>query len=102
MALSADNAHAVSGRLGGMLDTEAFIAEMAKVAGSFDVALCPPSSTFESIAQQIRQGQDILLDGSQDPSKTCDAISIGLGFEADAALLGAVFAPPASPDPCNP
>ena len=102
MTLSADNAHAVSGRLGGMLDTAGLIAELAKVAGSFDPALCPPSSTFEAIAQQTQQGQDILLDGSQDPSKTCNAISIGLGFEADAALLGAVVPPSASPDPCSP
>ncbi len=102
MTLSDDDAHAVSGRLGGMIDTEAFVTELAKVAGSFDPTLCPPSSTFESIAQQVRQGQDILLDGTQDPSKTCNAISVGFGFEADAALLGAVFTPAPALDPCNP
>jgi hypothetical protein len=102
MTLSGDDAHAVSGRIGGVIDTEAFIKELAKVAGSFDPTLCPPSSTFEAIAQQVRQAQDILGDGTQDPLKTCNAISVGLGFEADAALLGAVFTPVASPDPCNP
>lgn len=101
MVLSSDNQHAASGMIGGLIDTEALIAEMAKVAGSFDPALCPPSSTFDSIAQQFRQASDILLDGSQDPTKTCNAISIGLGFEADAALLGGVFDPPVAPDPCN-
>ena len=43
-----------------------------------------------------------MKDGTNgDPNKTCDGISIGLGFEASAALIGGV-APPAPPvvDPC--
>lgn len=102
MTLSDDNAHATFGMIGGILDTEAYINELAKVAGSFDPTLCPPSSTFESIAQQVRQAADILMDGSQDPSKQCEGISIGLGFDADGALVGPVFEPAIAPDPCNP
>lgn len=100
--LSDDNTKATGGMISGVLDTEAFIDEIAKIAGSFDPSLCPPSATFESIAQQIRQAQDILLDGTQDTAKTCNGISIGLGFDAEGALLGSVFDPPTSPDPCNP
>ena len=43
-----------------------------------------------------------MADGTNgDPTKTCNAISIGLGFNAKAVKLGAV-APPAQPkpDPC--
>jgi len=102
MTLSDDNLHATSGMIGGVLDTEAFIKELAKVAGSFDPSLCPPSATFESIAQQVRQASDILMDGSQDPSQTCNGISIGLGFDADGAIVGPVFDASVLPDPCNP
>lgn len=101
MLLSEDNTHATSGRIGGILDSEQLISELAKWVGAFDPTLCPPSTTFESIAQQIRQGSDILVNGTQDPARTCNAISIGLGFEADAALLGAVFTPPIPMDPCS-
>lgn len=99
--LSADNKKGTKGTIAGILNTEQLISELAKVAGSFDPTLCPPSSTFESIAQQIRQASDILSDGSQDPTKTCDGISIGLGFDMDAIQLGE----PADPsmgntDPC--
>jgi len=96
------NKKATNGTIAGVLGTEQLISELAKVAGSFDPNLCPPSSTFESIASQIRQASDILTDGSQDPEKTCDGISIGLGFEMDEIQLGEV-APKAMPgeDPCE-
>ncbi|MBK8257353.1 MAG: hypothetical protein IPK82_32345 [Polyangiaceae bacterium] len=96
--ISADNTKASNGTIAGILDTEQLIAELAKVAGSFDPSLCPPSSTFESIAQQIRQASDILTDGGQDPAKDCDGISIGLGFDMQQVQLGAV-APAAEPQP---
>lgn len=101
MDLDAENTKGTNGKIAGILKTEQLISELAKVAGSFDPSLCPPSSTFESIAQQIRQASDIGSDGAQDPAKTCDGISIGLGFEMQQALIGSV-APPATPgdDPC--
>lgn len=102
MQLSDDNTKATLGRIGGVLDAEELVAELAKLVGAFDPSLCPPSATFESIAQQIRQASDILKDGSQDPAMTCNGISIGLGFDADAAGLGPVFDAPAAPDPCHP
>jgi hypothetical protein len=36
-------------------------------------------ATFDSLADQIRQAFDILVDGTQDPNQTCNGISIGLG-----------------------
>lgn len=94
-------AAATNGTIAGLINTEQLITELKKIAGGFDASLCE-SNTFESIAMQIRQASDIMADGTNgDPSKTCDAISIGLGFNAKAVQLGAV-APPAEPpdDPC--
>jgi hypothetical protein len=88
--ISTDNKHSTNGTIAGILDTEQLITELGKVAGSFDPTLCPGSSTFESIAQQIRQASDIMTDGSQDPAKTCNGISIGLGFDMDQVQLGKV------------
>ncbi len=91
------------GIIGGVLDTEELVSELKKVAGTFDESLCD-GSTFESIASSIRAASDIMADGTNgDSSKTCDGISIGLGFSAKAVQLGTA-APPATPgaDPCNP
>lgn len=99
--IDAGNKKSTNGTIAGVLGTEQLISELAKVAGSFDPNLCPPSSTFESIAQQIRQASDIMSDGSQDPTKTCDGISIGLGFDMDEVQLGAVGAKTVpGDDPC--
>jgi hypothetical protein len=42
-----------------------------------------------------------MKDGTQDPTATCDGISIGIGFDASVVQLGAIAdpAPPAT-DPC--
>lgn len=95
-------ASATSGIISGLIPTETFIAELKKVAGAFDQSLCS-GATFDSIAQQIRAASDIMSDGSNgDPSKQCDAISVGLAFDARAVMLGPV-APPLTPppDPCT-
>lgn len=57
---------------------------------------CPNSPT-DALSWQIRQAADILADGTQDPTRTCDAISIGLAFTAAPVELGGVV--PASPPP---
>ncbi len=91
-----------TGVISGVIGTEEYITEFAKVAGQFSLELCN-GATFESVAQAIRAASDIMQDGSNgDPSKTCDGISIGVGFEATAAMLGSVApAVPPVPDPCK-
>jgi hypothetical protein len=37
-----------------------------------------------------------MTDGTQDPTKVCDGISVGLGFDMKPAQIG-VVAPPAAP-----
>lgn len=43
----------------------------------------------KSIAKVVMESADILLDGTQDPTKTCDGISVGLGFHVRRSALGA-------------
>ena len=64
------------------------------MAGSFDPSLCT-GPTIMSIVDQITQASDIMADGSQDPTQTCNGISIGIGFNASLVQLGPVVAPPA-------
>ncbi len=101
MDLDPDRKGATNGTIAGVIPVEPLIEELRKVAGSFDEGLCT-GTTFDSLADQIRQASDMLQDGSQSEDKTCDAISIGLGFNAGTVQIGAVADPaPPEPDPCN-
>jgi hypothetical protein len=104
MSLDADHARATGGMIAGIIETEALVAEIVNIAGTFDQSLCDPNSpTLQSILNQMRQASDIMKDGTQDPSATCDGISIGLGFDMRRVELGPIapFTPP-PPDPCGP
>jgi hypothetical protein len=41
----------------------------------------------------VRRASDILSDGTQDPTKECDGISIGVQFEMKEVQLGPVGPP---------
>ncbi|MDI3290982.1 hypothetical protein, partial [Polyangium sp. 15x6] len=104
MQLDANQQGATGGQISGVIYTKDLTDEMAKQAGQLDESFCDPSSpTLQSIQNQLRQASDILSDGTQDPTKECDAISIGLGFTMKSAQLGSVVpAAPPPPDPCVP
>ena len=88
------------GTIAGVLDTEEFILSVRKVAGQISRNLC--GGAFESIAQQIRQQSDINLDGTSDPRRMCDGISIGLGFSGFQIANPTMSAPSLNvPDPCE-
>jgi hypothetical protein len=101
--LADGNASGTNGTIAGVLDTEQLVSQIGKVAAAFDTSFCDPESpTLVSILNQLRQASDIMKDGSQDPSKECDGISIGLGFNTKAVKLGPVAKPGAPPpDPCG-
>jgi len=64
--------------------------------------LCPGSGTYTFIKSQVCQYADIMTDPTRDNmGSTCDAVSTGIGFTADPALLGAVVAPPPPTMPCE-
>jgi hypothetical protein len=89
------------GTIAGTLTTQEFIAQLKAEAGAITSSLCN-GSAFDSIAQQIMQGSDILSSGTNAPGVPCDAISIGLGFEADEIgnVTRVTADPPPPPNPC--
>jgi hypothetical protein len=70
-----------------------------QLAGAIASSLCS-GSAFQSIAQQLDQSADILLDGSNRAGVTCDGISLGLGFDAVAVKVGNVVSLPTPSNPC--
>jgi len=96
-----------NGTIAGVLNTEELIAALQKIAGQISTSLCS-SSAFQSIASQIEQTSDIVVSGSTVTNTAgvqCNAISIGLGFDATEIALptSADIAPPQPPpvDPCG-
>lgn len=100
MTLSADGLRATNGNLAGVAPTEELVDSLVKVAGTISTQLCG-GSTLDTIKQTIRQASDILVDGTQDATKPCDGVSIGIGFEAVKVTASSVAPDPApGPDPC--
>ncbi len=98
-ALDATHKGATAGEISGVIDTEELVSTVKQLAGTFSPALCT-GGTLDAIETQIRQASDMLNDGTQDPTKMCNGISIGLGFTAKAISLGGIG--PASPPPAMP
>jgi hypothetical protein len=96
------------GTIAGVLVTTELVAALQGMAGNISTSLCS-GSAFESIAQQIEQASDIVVDPasgavSNSAGVACNAISIGLGFEGTeiaAPTSSSIEAPaPAAPNPC--
>jgi hypothetical protein len=103
MILDADHNGTQRGIISGILDTEEFVAAINKLMASFDPTNCAMTTLVQQIDAVIRQASDIMKDGTQDPSKTCDGVSIGLGFHAARTQFGTIGDPVTpAPDPCNP
>jgi hypothetical protein len=102
MDLAPDRTHgATGGIIAGVLETDVFVEQVRQMAGSLNTDLCDPTA-FEGIGKLIRQASDIMKDSTQDPTRACDGISIGLGFDMTPIILGDV-APEPQPgaDPCK-
>jgi hypothetical protein len=102
MTLDASHGSATNGTISGVIEVEAFKTEFRKAIAQFDASFCGPNPTVDSILNQIEQAADIMLDGSQDPTKECEAISIGLGFNAARVVLGGAGMSKQVQDPCAP
>jgi hypothetical protein len=90
-----------NGTISGVINTEALVSGIEKVAGRISTQLCG-GSTLDTIKMTIRQASDILSDGTNHAGVNCDAISIGIGFTGkkigDLTKTAVDKAPP--PDPC--
>jgi hypothetical protein len=96
-----DPAHktATAGIVSGVLPTADLQHQLLMLAGSVSTSLCTSSSVMSSL-ESIGQASDIMQDGTQDPTKTCDGISIGLGFAASIDQVGPTVPAVTTPDPC--
>lgn len=91
------------GTIAGVIDTEELVGSISQIAARLTTDLCR-GPTIEGIRSSIRQTSDMLSDGTQDPAKTCNGISVGIGFTAKQVGRPTKEAPPtpAPPDPCDP
>jgi hypothetical protein len=101
MNLDATHQTVKGGIISGIAPTADFENQIVMIAGSIDPTLCS-GPTIQTILQQIGAASDILQDGTQDPTKSCDGISVGLGFDAVVDQLGPTVAPVTMPNPCAP
>ena len=100
MDLDAAHKSVTNGTIAGVIATSALVEEIKKVAGAYNKDLCA-GATIDNIVALIQQASDILQDGTQNPAKDCDGISIGIGFDGALVKLGPI-APPAvaGQNPC--
>ena len=85
--------------IGAVMPTTEVLVAFKQVAGKLSPSLCS-GSALQGILAQVAQASDILQDGTQDPTKSCDGISIGLGATTTGAKIGAVFTPPVATPAC--
>lgn len=99
MQMDGSHKHATNGTVAGIISTDELTMTVKNAAGNFGI--CGDNNLIESVLGQIKQASDIMVDGTQDSTKTCDGISIGIGFDAELVQLGGI-GPAAKPpmDPC--
>jgi hypothetical protein len=104
MTVDPSNTSATQGTISGVIQTQALVTWIQEIAGRIQKSFCS-GSAFASIAMEIQQASDIVIepDGSVDnrPGVACNAISMGMGFDATAVKLGNVVQVPAAPNPCQ-
>jgi hypothetical protein len=99
-ATIAPDGASATGRIGGVVSADELATNLSHVGGKLPCE-CPG---LDGVLTQFRGAADMLVDGSQDPTKTCDGISIALEFEAVRAALAppTVIPVPAGACICGP
>ena len=96
--VSADGLSLTDGNIGGVLEPNALKTDLYRALGGLSGDPCyhwlDLNGPFDALLSN-----DILLDGTQDPNRTCDGISIGLGFEATRSARGTPVDPPVVSEP---
>lgn len=90
------------GTIAGAFRTTALQTSMASWLRQF--AICPSSSTYQQVITTMLQSADVVFDAPslQDPTATCNALSMGIGFTLRPVQepTQAVDPPAAGKDPC--
>lgn len=77
------SAHEVArGMISGVVPIADLTEAFHQVIGSLDPQYCS-GPVYDNIVQALKQAQDILDDGTNRADTPCNAVSIGLGFEAE-------------------
>jgi hypothetical protein len=99
-SLDATHKGAALGQIGGYVKTEELVQTVRQAAGAINPTYC---QLFDAtVAEQLRAASDIMDDGTQDPTKTCNAISVGLGFTLLQVQFGKIAnAAMTATDPCK-
>ncbi|MBS2015880.1 MAG: hypothetical protein JST00_23535 [Deltaproteobacteria bacterium] len=58
------------------------------VKGFRDIGFCETDSNYGLLVDFVAKNLDVLADGTKDPNRTCDAMSVGIGFQALQAVAG--------------
>jgi len=93
-----------NGTIAGVLDPMELVTAVHGVAGHLTTSLCSAAS-FQSIQNVIMQSADIVFQNGKitnSANVACNAISIGIGFDAVEIAPPSSVAPPSppAPDPC--
>ncbi|MCC6214185.1 MAG: hypothetical protein IT376_04915 [Polyangiaceae bacterium] len=101
MTLSADRESATLGVLSGVVDVEELVAQLIRIKGALTQLACTIPSLIDGYLETVRRAADILPDGTQDPTKTCAGLTLGLGFDARRVDVRAVAQTPLPADTCD-
>jgi hypothetical protein len=97
LPLAPDRLRGVHGTIAGVLDSDE-LSLAVKTHGAI-VSKC----TLDGVVPAIERAADMLPDGTQDGTRRCKGISIGLGFDARASTLSdEVAATVLQKAPCTP
>ncbi len=93
----------LSGELAGRWESSKLLTSLQSVPDPFNDGgfLCKGGFVYEAAKIAICKDQDIASDPTNDGTGICDALSLGLGFEATPALHGPVKPSPANPMHCG-
>lgn len=99
MAIDADRKSASSGRLGGMIAVDDLADALVPIMDALGDDICD-AAIYEDFLDELRQAADVRIGAKSGGS--CNALSVGLGFNARSARIGSVvLAPPPKPNPCT-
>ncbi len=88
------NATAINGIIAGHVAAEDVVDAISSSYGN--------NPTLNGVLDEVRADSGLMVDGtSSDSTKTCDAISIGLGFDGVNAAASTVAAPRTPSNPCS-
>ncbi len=91
-----------TGVIGAIVSTEDALAWTREYGRDSPRSVFCLDTAADQILEEIVESQDILSDGTNHPDTPCNAISIGIGFDAVAVTLGGYrSSPPPPPDACD-